>query len=146
MDPDRRQAMILILEGIALASRDFYLDEETGLDPHPIPTIYYMTPHHPNTVVNITSVWSKKDNAMKVLESQLEFSGKHFERALSKDDLEVLCPGFSEIKNDFEKGKEIHRVLDKAIHVYHGLATHGHFAFAEAYRREGNFHLEELIK
>ncbi|WLD92023.1 PIG-L deacetylase family protein [Alkalihalobacillus sp. AL-G] len=145
LDPDRRQAMILILEGIALASRDFHLDEETGLEPHPIPTIYYMTPHHPNTVVNISDVWNKKDEAMKVLESQLEFSGNHFERALNPNDLEVLCPGFSELTSDYEKGRAVHRTLDKAVHVYHGLATHGHFALAEAYRREGNFHLEELI-
>ncbi len=144
LDPDRRQAMILILEGIALASRDFYLDEETGTSPHPVPTIYYMTPNHPNTVVNISSVWEKKNEAMAVLESQMEFSGKHFERALRSQDLEALVPGFAQLESHYAKGRAIHLALDKAVHVYHGLATHGHFAFAEAYRREGNFHLEEL--
>lgn len=145
LDPDRRQAMILILEGIALASRDFALEELPGLEPHPIPTIYYMTPHHPNTVVNVSEVWEKKDAAMEVLESQMEFSGVHFKNELSEKELEILSPGFTALKNDYEKGRAVHKVLDKAVHVYHGLATHGHFALAEAYRREGNFHLNELI-
>lgn len=145
LDPDRRQAMILILEAIALASRDFALDDMPGLEPHPIPTIYYMTPHHPNTVVDIASVWDKKEKAMDMLESQMEFSGQHFERALDSKALEILVPGFSQLGSGYAKGRAIHRALDKAVHVYHGLATHGHYALAEAYRREGNFHLQELI-
>lgn len=146
LDPDRRQAMITILEGIALASRDFGLDKMPGLESHPIPTIYYMTPHTPNTVVDISNVWNKKEEAMAVLESQLEFSGKHFERSLSDNNLENLVPGFGQLPSYYEKGKAIHQALDKAVHVYHGLATHGHFGFAEAFRREGNFHLNELIQ
>ncbi|HWO76007.1 MAG TPA: PIG-L family deacetylase [Bacillus sp. (in: firmicutes)] len=145
LDPDRRPAMTLLLESIALASRDFALEDMPGLEPHPIPTIYYMTPHHPNTVVDISQVWEKKEKAMDALESQMEFSGMHFEQMLDPKAAELLSPGFSELSH-FEKGRAIHRVLDKAVHVYHGLATHGHFAFAEAYRREGNFHLQELIK
>lgn len=145
LDPDRRQAMILILEGIALASRDFAVDEMPGLQPHPIPTIYYMTPHHANTVVDITSVWDKKEKAMDVLESQMTFSGEHFEQSINQQALEVLVPGFSQLPNYYEKGRAVHRALDKAVHVYHGLATHGHFPLAEAFRREGNFHLQELI-
>jgi LmbE family N-acetylglucosaminyl deacetylase len=146
LDPDRRPAMILILESIALASRDFALDEMPGLDPHPIATIYYMTPHHPNTVVDIAGVWDKKEKAMDVLESQMEFSGRHFERALDPKAAEVLVPGFSALENNYQKGREVHRTLDKAVHAFHGLASHGHFALAEAFRREGNYHLQELIK
>ncbi|MCD8511072.1 MAG: GlcNAc-PI de-N-acetylase [Bacillus sp. (in: Bacteria)] len=123
LDPDRRPAMILILESIALASRDFALDEMPGLEPHPIATIYYMTPHHPNTVVDIASVWEKKEKAMDVLESQMEFSGKHIERALSAESLEVLVPGFSQLGNYYEKGRAVHRVMDKAVHVGHGLPS-----------------------
>ncbi|MGG0938653.1 GlcNAc-PI de-N-acetylase [Brevibacillus centrosporus] len=145
LDPDRRQAMVLILESIALASRDFALDEMPELDPHPIPTIYYMTPHHPNCVVDISSVWELKNRAMDVLHSQMEFSGRHFEESIEQKALETLVPGFSTMPNDYEKGRAMHRVLDQAIHVYHGLATHGHFVLAEAYKREGNFHLKELI-
>lgn len=145
LDPDRRPAMTLLLESIALSSRDFALDELPGLEPHPIPTIYYMTPHHPNTVVDITEVWEKKERAMDMLESQLEFSGLHFDEILDSKAAEILYPGFSKLTNSKEKGRAIHQVLDKAVHVYHGLATHGHFALAEAYRREGNFHLQELM-
>ncbi|GAA0330784.1 hypothetical protein GCM10008967_21620 [Bacillus carboniphilus] len=144
LDPDRRPAMTLLLESIALASRDYALNDMPDLEPHPIPTIYYMTPHHPNTVIDISQVWEKKETAMDALESQMEFSGMHFDRMLDEQSAELLYPGFSKL-NKFEKGREIHRVLDKAVHVYHGLATHGHFAIAEAYRREGNFHLAELI-
>ncbi len=144
LDPDRRPAMTLLLESIALASRDFGLDELPGLSPHPIPTIYYMTPHHPNTVVDIADVWEKKEKAMDMLESQMEFSGMHFDRMLDPETAEILCPGFSQLKNNHEKGRAIHKVLDKAVHVYHGLPSHGHFALAEAYKREGNYHLQEL--
>lgn len=145
LDPDRRQAMILILESIALASREFALDEMPGLEAHPIPTIYYMTPHHPNCVVDISSVWEQKNRAMDVLHSQMEFSGRHFEEAVDAKAMEAIVPGFSALPSDYEKGRAVHKVLDQAIHVYHGLATHGHFALAEAYKRDGNFHLKELI-
>jgi N-acetylglucosamine malate deacetylase 1 len=145
LDPDRRPAMTLLLESIALASRDFALDDMPGLLPHPIPTIYYMTPHHPNTVVDITEVWDKKEKAMDALESQMEFSGMHFDEILDSNAVELLYPGYSKLTNYHEKGRAIHKVLDKSVHVYHGLATHGHYALAEAYRREGNFHLSELI-
>lgn len=146
LDPDRRPAMTLLLESIALASRDFGLEDLPELSPHPIPTIYYMTPHHPNTVVDISEVWEKKEKAMDMLESQMEFSGMHFDAMLDPKTVEILYPGFSQLSSFHEKGRAIHKVLDKAVHVYHGLATHGHFALAEAFRREGNFHLQELIK
>ncbi|MFD1020203.1 PIG-L deacetylase family protein [Thalassobacillus hwangdonensis] len=146
LDPDRRQAMITILEGIALAGRDFALDKMPELEPHSIPTIYYMTPHSPNTVVDVSDVWNLKQEAMGVLESQMEFSGRHFEHALTDENLEHLVPGFSSLTSDYEKGRAVHKALDQAVHVYHGLATHGHYAFAEAFKREGNFHLQELIK
>ncbi len=146
LDPDRRPAMTLLLESIALAGRDFAPDELQGLSPHPIPTIYYMTPHHPNTVVDISEVWEKKEVAMDMLEDQMEFSGMHYDRKLDPNAAELLYPGYSSLKNFHERGRAIHKVLDKAVHVYHGLGTHGDFALAEAYRREGNFHLQELIK
>ncbi|WP_279401717.1 PIG-L deacetylase family protein [Piscibacillus salipiscarius] len=137
LDPDRRQAMITILEGIALAGRPYALDKLPGLDPHPIPTIYYMTPHQPNTVVDVSDVWNLKNEAMSVLESQMEFSGQHFEEALSDSNLENLVPGFSKLPNNYEKGRAVHKALDHAVHVYHGLATHGHYAFAELFAVKG---------
>lgn len=144
LDPDRRQAMILILEGLALAGRDFALEEMPDLEAHPIPTIYYMSPENPNCIVNISSVWDKKEKAMDVLEFQMEHSGKNFERNVG-DLLEDIVPGFKELDSYYEKGRAVHREIDKALHVYHGLGGHGSFPLAEAFRREGNFQLEDLM-
>jgi len=146
LDPDRRPAMILILESIALASRDFALNEMEGLEPHSIPTIYYMTPHHPNTVVDISQVWDKKEKAMEQLESQLAFSGAHFDQMLDSKTAEILSPGYKDLTSHADKGRAIHKALDKAVHLYHGFPSHGNFALAEAYRREGNFHLQQLTE
>ncbi len=145
LDPDRRPAMILILESISLASRDFALKDMEGLAPHSIPTIYYMTPHHPNTVLDISQVWDKKELAMSQLESQMEFSGSHFNHILDEKTAEILSPGYSTLTTDVERGKAIHKVLDLAVHMYHGIPSHGRFALAEAYRRDGNYHLDQLI-
>ena len=143
LDPDRRPAMTLILESLALASRGFAPDD--GLEPHSVPTVYYMTPSRPNCVVNIAPYWNKKVAAMDALESQLGFSGRHWSEALKPEDLEALVPGYAGLGSDVERGRAVHRALDRAIHIYHGIGHHGHFAFAEAYRREGDFHLDTLI-
>lgn len=79
LDPDRRQAMVLYLEAIALASRDFAV-EELGLPPHPIPTIYYLMPAHPNCVVDIAPVWELKRRALEKLEAQLRFTASILRR------------------------------------------------------------------
>lgn len=143
LDPDRRPAMTLILEALGLASRGYAADD--GLEPHPVPTVYYMTPSRPNCVVNIAPYWDKKVAAMDALESQLEFSGRHWSDAMKPEDLEALVPGYADLRSDVERGRAVHRALDRAIHIYHGIGHHGHFAFAEAYRREGDFHLDTLI-
>lgn len=146
LDPDRRLAMILILESIALAARDYALDEMPGLTAHPIPTIYYMTPQNPNCLVDISDIWDKKGQAMDQLSGQLEFSGKHYEQYYGEKIMEKIVPGWSKLESYLEKGRQGHRQIDKALHLYQGAAGgHSHFAFAEAYRREGKFHLQNLI-
>jgi LmbE family N-acetylglucosaminyl deacetylase len=144
LDPDRRPAMTLILEALGLASRTFAADD--GLPPHPVPTLYYMTPSRPNCVVDITPHWRQKVDAMDLLESQMEFSGRHWAEHMTPEALEALAPGFASLDSDVERGRVVHRVLDRAVHIYHGIGHHGHYAFAEAYRREGNFHLPALIR
>lgn len=144
LDPDRRPAMTLIFEALGLAGREFALDD--GLEPHPVPTIYYMTPSRPNCVANIGPHWEQKVAAMDVLESQLEFSGRHWAEQMTPEDLEALVPGFAQLGNDLERGRAVHRALDRAVHVYHGIGHHGRFAFAEPYRREGDFHLTTLVR
>ncbi|MDZ5447895.1 hypothetical protein U2F26_35265 [Micromonospora sp. 4G57] len=83
--------MTLILEALALASRGSAADE--GLEPHPVPTVYYMSPSRPNCVVNIAPYWDKKVATMDALESQLEFSGRHWSEAMKPENLEALVPG-----------------------------------------------------
>ncbi|HEX5995907.1 MAG TPA: hypothetical protein VFY84_12260 [Jiangellales bacterium] len=144
LDPDRRPAMTLILEALGLASRPWATEDD--LDPHPVPTIYYMTPSRPNCVIDITPHWQQKVDAMDVLESQLEFSGRHWTEHMTPEALETLAPGFRALDSDLERGRAVHRALDRAVHIYHGIGHHGHYAFAEAYRREGDFHLPTLIR
>ena len=144
LDPDRRPAMTLILEGIALASRDFALDETPGLEPHPIAKIYYMSPLNPNCTVNVADVWDLKERGMDVLKSQMEFSGEHFEKRLSKKELEVLAPGFFDTPDYYTKGRMVHSAIDRAIHMFYGVGGHGNFALAEPYRFEGRFELFAL--
>lgn len=144
LDPDRRPAMTLLQESIALASRNFALEEMPDLAPHPIPTIYYMSPMHPNCILNIADVWDLKEKGMDVLESQMNFSGQHFERTLAPKELDVICPGFQQLDSYYEKGRRVHSAIDRALHMYWGIGGHGSYALAEPYRREGLFEFTEL--
>ena len=71
LDPGRRPVMSLVLEAVALAGRPYALDELSGLEPCPCPAIYYITPDHPNCLVDIQDVWVEKCAAMDALETQL---------------------------------------------------------------------------
>ena len=144
LDPDRRPAMTLILESVALAARDFAVDE-LNLEPHPVPTIYYMTPHHPNCIVDISDVWDLKERAMDQLESQMRFSGRMFQRYYQEEHLRHIVPNWETLIDDYSRGREVHRQLDRVTHLHNGMGSHSHFAFAEAYRRDGMFHLDQLM-
>lgn len=147
LDPDRRLAMLLILESIALAARDFACEEMPDLSIHPVPTIYYMNSERPNCVVNVADVWVKKEAAMDELKSQMEFSGKYFETYYSINQLKAVLPNWEEITDDYTKGREMHKVLDKTLSLYHGVLSHqSRYTLVEAYRREGKFQLNNLIK
>jgi hypothetical protein len=145
LDPDRRQAMILYLESIALASRDFALEDMPGLHPHPIPALYFMTPSRPNCVVNVADVWELKEKAMAQLKSQMAFSGQVLRQKLGDKGVRALVGLSTTWKDDAELGTLLHREMDRAFHLYHGLLTHGNYALAEPYRRLGNFHFERLV-
>lgn len=146
LDPDRRLAMLLILESIALAARDFALDEMPELTSHPIPTIYYMSPEHPNCVVDVQEIWDKKEAAMDELKSQMEFSGKHMETYFGPQTMEAVVPGWKDLDSYYVKGREAHKNMDRALHLYHGVLSHfSRYTLAEAYRREGKFQLKNLI-
>ncbi len=146
LDPDRRQAMLLYLEAIALAGRRFALDE-CELEPHPIATIYYMT-HHPNCVVDVSDVWDLKERAMDECKSQMEFSAMMLSRRVDEDLLRKLISGDqgSSPMSPVELGRELHREMDKAVHLVHGIRGHGsRCVLGEPYRREGPFTLQELM-
>lgn len=145
LDPDRRLAMLLILESIALSSRDYAVEELGGAAPHPVPTLYYMTPHHPNCIVDISDVWALKETAMDQLESQMTFSGQTFPTYYREEHLRLIAPTWDELTTDYARGREVHRQLDRAAHLHNGAGNHSHYALAEAYRREGRFHLDTLV-
>jgi len=144
LDPDRRQAMILYLEALALAARDFALDAMPELAPHPIPTVYYMTPTRPNCLLNVADVWDLKERAMGQLRTQMAFSAQMMRRTLGEDGVRTVA-GPGPWPEDAELGTALHRQMDRAFHMYHGMLTHGRFALAEPYRRDGKFHFERLI-
>lgn len=145
LDPDRRQAMILYLEALALASRDFALEEMTPLAAHPIPTVYYMTPLRPNCLVNVADVWDLKEKAMSQLRSQMAFSAQVLRQKLGGPAVRTIVGDPATHGDDAGLGTELHRQMDRAFHMYHGMLTHGSFAFAEPYRRQDKFHFERLI-
>ena len=53
LDPGRRPFMTLVLEAMALAGREYAVEELGGLKPWGNFTIYFMTPEHPNCVLDI---------------------------------------------------------------------------------------------
>jgi LmbE family N-acetylglucosaminyl deacetylase len=144
LDPDRRQAMILYLEAIALAGRDFAPEQLAELKPHPIPTLYYMTPERPNCVVDITEVAGVKARALEELRSQHAFSAAMMRRRLAPEVLSQIA-GVAADAPDEALGLAMHRQTDRALHLYHGLMSHSAKAvLAEAYRRNGLFTLPYL--
>ncbi len=142
LDPDRRQAMTLIQESIALASRNYEVLEGEKLCP--IPEIYYMTPSKPNCILNIADVWEEKQESMDCLKSQIEFSAAFYEKHIGNKTMADIVDGWNEIDDMYEKGKQAIREFNKAYYLSNGSYKHGHFTFAEKYRKEGVFHLESL--
>ena len=146
LDPGRRPAMTVLLEGMALAGRDYALDRMPGLAPHRDFTVYYMTPEHPNCLVDISGVWDAKCRAMDVLESQLEFIGQLMEGSSRKAQYGMLIPGFDRLSTHLEIGTAAKRLMDQAYHLYPGSTGHNDVFLAESYRRDGLFVLDQLMK
>lgn len=145
LDPDRRLAMILYLESLALASRDFALEKMPELKPLPIPTIYYMYPEHANCIVDITEVWKIKEMASEELKGQLTFTSQVMKNKFVWEDLISVMPQLSELKDDLMVGKVLQREMNKSTHLYYGLQGHSSkFVMAEPFRKEGHFNLDKL--
>ena len=145
LDPGRRPAMTLLLEAMALAGRDYGRDRLPDLKPHRGFVVYYMTPEHPNCLVDIASSWQAKCEAMDVLESQLEFIAELAEGTEEEKQYSQLIPGFDQMETRLERGRAIKRLMDQAYHLYYGSTGHNHVLLSENYRRDGMFVLDQLV-
>lgn len=145
LDPGRRPAMTALLEAMALAGRAVWLNEEAGMEPHRGFTVYYMTPEHPNCLVDISDVWDEKCKAMDVLESQLEFIGEINDSPEVRAMYGKFIPG-TETMDRLAYGTAVKRLMDQAYHMYYGSTGHNKVLLSENYRRDGLFVLDELIK
>lgn len=144
LDPDRRVGMMLTLEALALAGRDFAEKDLPGLEPCQVPTIFYLWPEHPNCMLDISSVWDKKVAAGECISYQHSFAADIIEQRFSMESLEAAVPGYGNLKGSLERGLALHRAREYAQAVANGLGGHGGFALAEVYRRDGLFHLNYL--
>ncbi len=147
LDPDRRLIALLYTEAFALAGRVWRNEECGGHAPHLVGAIYYMTPEHPNCVIEISETFELKQRALAVLSFQMGFSAEMIERRVSPETLRYVVPDYDALHEDKEAlGLALHRQFDMALALIHGLAGHSGAVMAEAYRREGVFVLDGLLK
>ncbi len=145
LDPDRRLIALLYTESFALAGRAWHIEECGGHAPHRVGTIYYMTPEHANCVVEISTTWALKKQALGVLGSQMAFSAEYTEQKTDADTLRYVVPEYDDIHEDkVALGLALHTRYEHAIALVNGLAGHSGAIMGEAYRREGVFVLERL--
>jgi LmbE family N-acetylglucosaminyl deacetylase len=146
LDPDRRLIALLYTEAFALAGRDWRVDECGGHAPHLVRTIYYMTPEHPNCVVEIADTFELKQKALAVLGTQMAFSAEMIERRTAPELLQLVLPEYEALREDKRTlGLALHRQFDLALALVNGLAGHSGAVLGEAYRREGPFVLDKLL-
>lgn len=143
LDPDRRIISLLYAEAVAVAGRDWRLDECGGHAPHPVPTIYYMTPQNPNCVVELADALPLKLKALTELSSQNAFSAEHWLGLTTAEVMRQVVPTWTD--GDLETlGREGQQALFTALALAHGLASHSGAVLGEPYRREGAFVLDRL--
>jgi LmbE family N-acetylglucosaminyl deacetylase len=145
LDPDRRLIALLYTEAFALAGRDWHVEQCGGHAPHLVKTIYYMTPEHANCIVEISSTFALKQQALAVLAYQLAFSAQMIEKRSTPETLQRVLPNYAEIKDDKRAlGHALQGQFDLALALVNGLAGHSGAVMGEAYRREGAFVVEKL--
>lgn len=145
LDPGRRPAQTLLLEAMALCGRDIDIEGIRDLEPHRGFSVYYMTPEHPNCLVDINDSWKAKCDAMDSLESQLEFIAELAEGTPQERQYELLIDGYSRMETRLERGRAMKRLMDQAYHLYHASTGHNHVMLSENYRKESLFVLDQLI-
>lgn len=143
LDPDRRVIAILYAEALAVAGRDWRLEECGGHDPHPVPTMYYMTPETPNCVVEMGDTLPLKLRALAELSSQNSFSAESWLAHTTPEILRQVIPAWND--DDLETlGREGQQAFFTALALSHGLASHSGAVLGEPYRREGAFVMDRL--
>jgi LmbE family N-acetylglucosaminyl deacetylase len=147
LDPDRRTIALLYPESFALAGRDWHIDSCDGYPPFHVGAIYYMTPEEPNCIIEISEFFEKKQKALEVLSYQLAFSAQSIRERAPEAVLRYVVPDYDElVKDPAALGLAFHTQFDKSLALYHGLAGHSGAVLGEAYRREGVFVLDKLMK
>ncbi|MCX8103390.1 MAG: GlcNAc-PI de-N-acetylase [Candidatus Bipolaricaulota bacterium] len=144
LDPDRREAMTLYLEALALSSRDWRTDE-CG-PPHLVKSIYFMAPEHPNCLVDIADVFALKERAVAELGGQLEFTARLFRQRVSEEALRQLLPDYDRLRDDpIALGHALHREMHRAHSLYHAIWSHSSLVLAEPFRRLSPIELNRLL-
>ena len=143
LDPDRRVIATLYAESLAIAGRDWRIEECGGHDPHPIPTIYYMTPEQPNCVIEIGDALPLKLRALEELSAQNVFSAEHWLAHTTPEILRSVVPAWTD-DDPATLGREGQKALFTALALAHGLASHSGAVLGEPYRREGAFVMDRL--
>jgi hypothetical protein len=146
LDPDRRVIALLYAESLAVASRDWRVEECGGHEPIALPTIYYMTPERPNCVVEIGEVLDIKQRALDALGTQNAFSAQHWREHAPDSALELIAPGWTPDGDDADLGRLGHRQMFLSLALASGLASHSGAVLGEPYRKEGPFKLERLTR
>lgn len=146
LDPDRRLAMLLYLESIALAGRDWRIEECGGFEPHSINEIYYMSPEQPNCVVEIGATFLLKQKALDCLNFQLTFSAQMMRERIGDEVLRTILPNYDDLRDDnLELGRALHHAMDMSLAMNHGVLSHSGAALGEAFRHQGPFKLTKLL-
>jgi LmbE family N-acetylglucosaminyl deacetylase len=147
LDPDRRLIALLYTESFALAGRDWHIAECGGQAPHLVRTLYYMTPEHPNCIVEIGETFALKQKALAVLSYQLAFSAEMIEQRAPGDALRRIVGNYEQIAEDKRAlGLALQGQFDLALALTNGLAGHSGAVLGEAYRREGPFVVDKLLE
>jgi LmbE family N-acetylglucosaminyl deacetylase len=144
LDPDRRLAMLLYLESLAVSNRDWRIEECGGFAPAPMPKIYYMWAERPNCVVDIGATFQQKMRALKMLQYQLGFTAHALKERMGEKVLRDIVPNYDEHKDESALGWALHSEIERANAMYHGIVGHSGAGLAEAFRRDGVFKLDGL--
>lgn len=71
---------------------------------------------------------------------------KEEEHRLWLEALRNILPDYEAVRgDDLELGRALHREMDKALALSHGILSHSGAGMAEAFRRQGPFRLERLL-